>query len=103
MTTEIFENPGYFHLVEHNKEGYKWNGQHLYVPGNYGVPTKSRCIANYGRFRLFSYRRWEGNGMGYSSTRFLVDTETKNIYYVSDSYSVESIKRYIERYGNSQG
>lgn len=79
---------------------YRWTGKKLFVPGSYNHPTETRCIQNAGKYKVFSYRRWGGNGFGYDSTRYLVDTETGTIWKVHESFYsfsqiVDKLKQFV--------
>jgi hypothetical protein len=80
---ELFEK--YYSKVDGSNPVYKWDGSKLMVPGSYSHPTEAHCLRNIGKFKVFSYRRWAGNGFGHDSTVYVVNTETKQIYRMGTS------------------
>lgn len=81
-----------FYFQDVVEDGYVWNGKSLTVPGAYGAPTKTRCIAYVGdRYKIFTLKLWEGNGFGNSVRRFVVNVETGSIYVIDDVYAYTSV------------
>ncbi|MNV80149.1 hypothetical protein D3C71_1737380 [compost metagenome] len=97
---ELFSSPIYY-IEKTNEPSYRWNGKNLTVPGSYGHSTETRCVKTIGKFKVFTLRLWGGNGFGHNSFRYVVNTETNQIYLmrdVMDTYksSIQKLKSLVE-------